>query len=276
MELHKTEYSESKGIGKLDKVLLNCIDHNYYNLIEYLYKSQNEQSVIIKALYDNKLKIVLKFGYKKNSDNEYNIGKELLDLPNFIRFFCLIECNDDIKNIINQEGNIMNYKMCHYGEEKIAIIVMKYYKLGSLDNYNWNKENFIILKNIIKQVLFAIIYAYQSKGFIHNDLHTGNILLKNNKKKDDILYGDKILKIYELEAVIMDFERAKINDFDNKILLLKSIDKFIMSINGLRLKNDIFINININKIKKIFKNNENYYDGIDKIIDNIQYREYDL
>jgi hypothetical protein len=174
--------------------LLNYQENNYYNLIEYLYKFENDLSVILKTLYDNKLDIVLKFGLKNISDNEFSVGKELFNLPNFIRFFCLIEYNDDIKNIINQKGNIINYKMSYYKEEKVGILVMKYYKLNSLDNYEWNQENFIILKNIIKQVIFSTIYAFELKGFIHNDLHVANILLKP-KINDEIKYSSKTLKM---------------------------------------------------------------------------------
>ena len=37
MELIKTEYSQSKGNGKLDKVLLKCDESNYYTLIDFIY-----------------------------------------------------------------------------------------------------------------------------------------------------------------------------------------------------------------------------------------------
>jgi len=43
--------------------------------------------------------------------------------------------------------------MCNYGKNKILILVMKEYNLGSVENYDWNNNNFIILKNVIKQVL---------------------------------------------------------------------------------------------------------------------------
>ena len=60
MELLKTEYSETKGNDKLDKVLLNCNESNYYKLTEFLYTSQNYQALILKALYECDLNIVLK------------------------------------------------------------------------------------------------------------------------------------------------------------------------------------------------------------------------
>jgi hypothetical protein len=95
-------------------------------------------------------------------------------------------------NIINNKQDISNYKICNYGDEKIGILVMKYYKLGCVNDYEWNENNFNILKNIIKQVVFAVIQAYKIKGFIHGDLHCGNVLLKS-KRNCIILYEDKTL-----------------------------------------------------------------------------------
>ena len=45
MELIKTEYSQNKGDGKLDKILLKCSKTNYYKLIDfiYIYHKTNKQ-----------------------------------------------------------------------------------------------------------------------------------------------------------------------------------------------------------------------------------------
>lgn len=178
MDLLKTKHSVNKGIGKLDKVLLKCEESNYYKLTKFLYISQNEPALILNVLYESNINIVLKFGLVESIKKEYKISQELFELQNFIRYFCLIRCNDNIKNIINNKNKISEYKICHYGDNQVGILVMKEYNLGSIENYNWNINNLDLLKNIIKQVIFSIIYAYNNKGFIHGDLHTGNILLK--------------------------------------------------------------------------------------------------
>jgi len=270
MELLKTEYSEKKGIGKLDKILLKCNESNYYKLKEFLYISQNEQALILNALYKCEINVVLKFGILESIEKEYKISQELLELPNFIRYFCIIRCNDDIKNIINNKNTILNYKMCHYGENEVGILVMKEYNLGSIENYDWNENNFNLLKNVMKQVIFSILYAYNTKGFIHGDLHSGNILLKS-KKKCEIIYENKKLVLDDLEVVIMDFEKSKLNS-NNKINeLMKNIVKFINSIID---SNKIKINIDYDrnkliKLKSIFLSNVNYFDEIENIIDNM-------
>jgi len=271
MELFKSEYSDNKGNGKLDKVLLKCQETNYYKLTEFLYTSQNEQALILKALYECDINVVLKFGILESIEKEYYISQELLDIPNFIRYFCLIKCNDNIKNIINNKNTISNYKICHYGDNQIGILVMKEYNLGSIDNYIWNEQNFELLKNVIKQVIFSIIYAYNKKGFIHGDLHTGNILLKP-KRNCLINYENKTLNLNDLEVVVMDFEKSKLQQKNKITDLIKNILKFMTNIISTCLKNDLIVNIDIDKViklKSIFNENINYYNELDNIIDNI-------
>ena len=271
MELLKTEHSQNKGIGKLDKVLLKCEESNYYKLTEILYTSHNEQALILRALYECDINVVLKFGILESIEKEYKISQELYELPNFIKYFCLIKCNENIKNIINNKNTISNYKMCHYGDNEVGILVMKEYNLGSIENYNWNENNFNILKNVIKQVIFSILLAYEKKGFIHGDLHCGNVLLKP-KRNCEIIYKNKILVLNELEVVIMDFEKSKIYSKNNINELFHNIDKFISSIFITCNKNNIFIYIDrykLIKIKSSFESIDDYYNEIENIIDNM-------
>ena len=269
MELIKTEYSQDKGKGKrkLDKVLLNCTDTNYYTLIDFLHESNNEQAIILNALYDNKINIVLKFGISLSIKKEYDISLALINLPNFIKYFCVFECNDDIKNIINNKETISQYKMCYYGANPVGILVMKHHILGSVENYAWDQNNLEILKNVIMQVIFAIIYAYETIGFIHGDLHSGNVLLKP-KRNNVINYGTKELSIIELEAVIMDFEKSKINQRDKQIDMIKNINKFITSVeygNNIKLTFDYDRN-KLTSLKSSFPEGINYFNEIENII----------
>ena len=93
---------------------------------------------------------MLKFGINEAINKEYLISEQLKELPNFIRYFCIIVCNDEIKNIINEKGNIMNYKICNNGDNKVGILIMKHYILGNIGEYEWNEDNFYILINVIK------------------------------------------------------------------------------------------------------------------------------
>ena len=260
MELIKTEYSQSKGT-----------EPNYYILTDFLYTSQNEEAIVLKALYERNINVVLKFGIFESIDKEYKISKELMLLPNFIRYFCMIKCNENIKNIINNKKTISNYKMCHYGEDEIGILVMKHYNLGCIDNYDWNENNFDLLKNIIKQVVFAIMYAYEIKGFIHGDLHSGNILLKP-KRNSEITYNKKTLILNELEVVIMDFEKSKLNQNNRINDLVRNIDKLFTSIIN---SNNMKLNVNYDRNKLIALKTsltvDNFYNEINDIIDDMTF-----
>lgn len=271
MELLKTEYSQSKGIGKLDKVSFKCVEPDYYHLTDLLYTSQNEQALILKALYESNINLVLKFGLLESIEKEYEIGQELLEIPNFIRYFCVIKCNDNIRNIINFKHNISNYKMCHYGDKVVGILVMKEYNLGCVENYNWNVDNIDLLKNVIKQVIFSILLAYDTKEFIHGDLHTGNVLLKS-KRNLEIKYNNKTLVLEDFEVVIMDFEKSKLNQKNKTNILINNILKFITSIISTCLKNNLVFNIDIgkiNKLKSFLNENIDYYNELEKIIDDV-------
>lgn len=272
MELIKTEYSQNKGNGKLDKIFVECNNPIYYKLINFLYTSHNNNALVINALYKLNINIVMKFGIMNYIEKEYSISNDLLKLPNFIKYLCMLNCYDDIKNIITNKETITDYKICNYGNNQIGILVMKYYNFGCIEKYIWNINNVDIFKNVIKQVIFAIIYAYEIKGFIHGDLHCGNILLKS-KRKIQIQYGTKILALNDLQVVIMDFEKSKLYQKNKTTELIKNILKFITSIKNVCLINNLFFEIDEKKISNIssvsnVNVNINDYDYFDDIIDN--------
>lgn len=54
-------------------------------------------------------------------------------------------------------------------------------------------------------MIFAIIISFNKKGFIHDDLHYGNILLKP-KRNHEIIYENKILVLNNSKIFIIDFD----------------------------------------------------------------------
>ncbi len=285
MKLLKSSNAQrGKGITKFS---LNC-DHEkdkWLNLINILYKSYNQNVIIIKALYENKKNIVLKVGMLEAINKEFDNADKLKDLPSFIRYYCKFICNDDIKDIIKNEDMITTYKLCEQNKDKIGIISMNYYEIGSIGNYNWGSENFNILKNVLCQTIFAILYSYQELGFLHGDLHCDNILLKN-KNINEINYGDYKLPIDMYEVRIMDFEKSR---FDKNIefkFILDNIQKLFDSIRNnsnyqiqidyntemlRKMKNNVIIdNIRSYNISKL------HYEKLKNIIDTfyIEYQKY--
>lgn len=68
------------------------------------------------------------------------------------------------------------------------------------------KKELGLLKNVLKQICFGLMYSYEKIGFLHNDEHLGNVLLRITNKKS-IRYGDLELPLEDLYAVITDFEK---------------------------------------------------------------------
>jgi serine/threonine protein kinase len=282
MKLYKSENAiRGKGITKFS---LKCEEEKdkWFNLLNILYKNDNYTAVVLKGLYDNKKDIVIKVGIKEAIDKEYEIAEKINKLPNFIRYYCKFICFDDIRKIIKNEDMITTYYLCKNGTKEIGILTMNYYKLGSIGSYNWNNENITLLKNVLRQSIYAYLFAYYQNGFIHGDFHCDNILLKN-KKVCKIDYTFKKLEIDTLEIRIMDFEKSRLNkDLEFKFVL-SDVEKLLNSISvnerytvkfnyksGIlrKMKNKIMIE-NINA----YSLNESHFNNLDLVIDSF-YIEY--
>ena len=144
MELLKSADAPYESI--INKFSLKCDEdkEKWLNLNELLYKSSDNNAIIVKGLYDNKKNIVLKVGFQESIKKEYRIAETLEKLPNFITYYCKFLCNDDILNIIKNEKMLTNYKICNSGSKQIGILIMNLYDLGSIGNYKWTLDNFDI------------------------------------------------------------------------------------------------------------------------------------
>ena len=277
MELYKGEYSNR--VNLINKFLLNCENpyerNKFYKLINLFYKSNNKQIKILNELYDNYKDIVLKISFIDSIKKEYNFAFQLTELPNFIKYHYIFEsnnteenilCFNDIKNIINN-----NFIRLDYKEEPIGLLIMNYYKLGSIGKYEWNEYNFNILKNVLTQVAFAILYAYEKTKFIHNDLHIDNIVLKP-KSVNNINYGDCDLPIDVYEVIIMDFEKSTINNKENKLMYIISDLRKLLNNVLYMSKSNITIVYNELKLTTLIKGvfNKKYYNIIKDIIDTME------
>jgi hypothetical protein len=96
------------------------------------------------------------------------------------------------------------------GSNVFGYIVMPYYSLGDLHKQLWKRETLNQLKNILAQTSYAVLYAFETCGFVHNDLHLYNILIRKTKKKQ-LHYGDIGLDIDTYYAIIMDFEKSTLH-----------------------------------------------------------------
>jgi len=184
----------------------------------------------------------------KGIEHEYNIGQELFThkLHGFIKYICLFSCydttnEDNIKITANEPSTKLDTKICqgeHDEKNMKMVLLMPYIPKGSVEDYPWNSENVNILKNILIHSVLALSVAYDELGFLHGDLHLGNILFKETKMKT-IAYssshlGEISINTGGYKVVIMDFEKSethvdktplsKVSFWDNIYIMLTRIN----------------------------------------------------
>lgn len=242
-------------------------------------KHNSEEYKILSGILEENKSIVVKVGNNKLS-REFEIGKLLdsLNLPTFLSYYCLFKCLDDIKTIGSKNNkNQLNRKhLCRKTGEEITILLMPNIELGSIKDYNWNENNFDILKNILKHIVKSLSYARKYIGFVHNDLHYGNVLLKKTKRKEINYKEFGKLEVNGLLPIIIDYDRSIIYNTQN-IQKIDLYNDFIRIINGMSLDTDVVFKILdiLNIISKYEKHNitplicEEICNTIDKI--NIDY-----
>lgn len=174
------------------------------------------------GILEQKKTIIVKIGTDKLLTKEYDIGKiiDILHLPTFINFICIFSCNDNIKSIdskLNNNNNTNRKYLCRKTGDKLTIIIMPYIKLGLLYIFKWNRDNFYILKNMLKHIIMSLCYARFKIGFIHKDLHIGNVLIKHTTRKNIDYKEFGHLETFNYIPIIIDYDRSIIkqsNDFD--------------------------------------------------------------
>jgi hypothetical protein len=197
-------------------------------ILEKVIKNKNDVTILESIIKDKSIiskqkHIVVKIGkVNKTIEKEYHIGRKLEEnqIYGFIVYMCLFVCFDDTYQKIDMNNSMLSLCSASNGKEnKKAILVMPFIQEGSVKNFNWfNGDKFNILKSIIKQSVISLTLAYNKCGFIHNDLHLDNILLKKTKKQtiEYQIDGNEItIKTFGYKAIIMDFDSSMIN-IDNK------------------------------------------------------------
>lgn len=218
------------------KYFLNCPSivqtGNWIKQLEKIYTTKEQ--AIIKALLNHnnirKKQVVIKLGTKNTIDHEYTVGKILSSIPGFIKYICKTECYDDItkySNITNSTVICSNSK----NDELVHLLIMPYIPQGSMRGYNW-ENNINVFRACFKQLIASLVVAFNTYGFLHMDIHLGNVLIKHTKKKS-IEYSDIniIVETCGHEIVIMDFEHAFIGvDRSDTMSFYKDILRIINEI----------------------------------------------
>ena len=286
---------EYYNLNYLEKVDLNGVMNNENNYRKYVAKKITNQQIehtkttegwlipnkllpvnrgenknkLIEANIIKKKRVVVKISKKKellNKDYEISIKLEELKCVNFAKYLGFFSCKDDINNY-NLEKPLPKY-FCKNNGTINYFLFMEYYEIGSIINYKPEKIEEII--SIINQIIGSMILAFEKLGFIHGDLHPGNVLIKKTKRdKIKYKYNDIEFEIQTngIEIVIFDFDRSNfsgnfgmllneiltfINLYDSYLMESKILKNNNISITPLRaLKKELYKVINIEGLKSL-------------------------
>lgn len=266
--LHKTIHYGGNSL----KFRLPCEDNSSDWLTIKRYLGEKQFNVLLGSLQNYK-EVVIKFGREEEINQEYQHSLIAYEnkVPNFIGFLCRFSCEDNIESIKTRHFEIEPF-ICKNPGSTIGVIVMPYYPLGNLQQYPWNRSNFSILKNILLQIGFALLTAYERFQFIHNDLHVGNILLRKSKKTQLQYEHNQTIHIMGIYPMVMDFGRSyQAKDADFKVY--SDINR-LLTVTKYMDASDLVLDYNDSELQKWSIENRkitaSVYEDYRRVIDNIK------
>ncbi len=167
----------------------------------------------------DKEKVIVKITKGKKANIIIEANKIVKNMPNFIETYCSFTCLENFNALSNEYKDSNSF--CNPTEDNNKIItleIMKKYKNGSLFKFQ-NKLNKDQVVNILQQLTLAQIHVYSKTGFLHNDLHLGNILIHHVKKPTDIIYEFSTDTLRNKEIVVTsNFIILLISDFNESTI----------------------------------------------------------
>lgn len=192
------KYIAKKIINQESKTTDTCLNLNILLPVE-----DNKNKFKIENII-KKERVVIKISKRKELlEKDFLTSNNLTKCVNFAKYlgFFTNDINRPLPKYFCKNNGTENY-----------FLFMEYYDLGSILNYIPKSLNEII--SIINQVIASATLAFEHFGFIHGDLHPGNILLKKTKK-DFIKYKftdkDLEIKINGIQIVMFDFDRSNLS-----------------------------------------------------------------
>jgi hypothetical protein len=143
-------------------------------------------------------------------DHEYLVMKSLNDLKNYCPHFCKVygKVQKQVDPSYKRIDNPFEINSKHPVTQDV--LLMEYIPKKKLYNLFKSRVSDDIIYSQIKQVLMAISIAQQKKEFVHYDLHSQNIIVKDCDKDDVFLYvldehNQFCIPTYGHYPVIIDF-----------------------------------------------------------------------
>jgi hypothetical protein len=280
--LHKTRSSSTSTMSTKYYIKCDAVDTaERIEIVKLLQKQRDEDSRVLLAYLDThqgKANIVVKMG-RENSTirKEYSISERLyeMDCHGFVKFTCLFECYD------NNSAD----KICQGTpgkDPKKDILIMRYYNEGSIKRRAWTNASFHILRSVLVQTIYSLTVAYNTTGFVHNDSHLDNILVKRTARLHNSYSLDS--NVIEVETnnytcLILDFENCFFTDKKSPIFFWKMMENIIARV-GIELMNNKGDKIEATNVYEILgyisKNKNSDYLRILRIIPMIEEMQFTI
>ena len=199
--------NDANNANNANKELYLYFNRNEYDFLSKLDKDSLEYKNFIDLIVNNN-SLCIKVGNDRLK-HEYKVSKILkqLNIPIFINHYAILECKDNL--CIDNKNKFLDVKRnkyhYHYNEldaklnpdendTPVNILVMPYVICGEIGLHKWSFDTFYILKNCIKHMVMALLYASYKLDFIHgyyygDSCHDGNLLLGKTDLKS-ISYGE--------------------------------------------------------------------------------------
>ena len=179
--------------------------------------NENGLLMIIKSVKNEKILVKITKGLNKDV---ITFNELFTNEPNFIKTYCNFSCWENKNNLKSEYKDIGGF--CNINDKNndhlITLEIMKRYNDGNLEKRTGNTL-FKAYICILRQIILAQLYAFDKYGFIHLDLHLGNILIEQYDKPINITYliKNNPYAINDTNIIIETKLKIIITDFDNCI-----------------------------------------------------------
>lgn len=180
---------------------------NEIKYVEYERDIDIQKSQLLKAIMNHK-EIIVKIGENTDLDNEYKIATKIKKYKGFIKFICFFTCRDNFREFFKGKRKTL----CKGSGPIMKTIVMPYYPLGSIGSYPWAADTIGVLRSCLYVACLCYMDAFDSIGFVHNDFHAANILLKETSQTSLTFSNGLKVPLYGLRPWIMDFEKSVVGE----------------------------------------------------------------
>lgn len=165
-----------------------------------------QKSQILLGSMDADNAVIIKIGDSLDMDNEYAAAEKVKRFKGFIKFYCFFACDDDFREFFKGKRNTI----CKGPGTTMKVIFMPHFPLGSIASYTWTPDNADTLHSCLYTACLCYIDAYKEKGFIHNDFHAANILLKETRQRIISFSGGITVMLGGVRPWIGDYEKSTI------------------------------------------------------------------